>query len=83
MSFHEAPWGKKERITGALYKQCHKAGLLFFTKRHTCLNPSRERFEKPIATKLLHSTLAFLPCKRIIANKYKVSIPSYSSWDGV
>jgi hypothetical protein len=83
MSFHEAPWGKKERITGALYKQCHKAGLLFFTKRHTCWHPSRERFEEPIATKLLHSTLAFLACKRIIANNHKVSIPSYSSWDGV
>ena len=72
---------KKERITGALYKQCHKARLLFFTKRHTCWHPSRERFEEPIVTKLLHSTLAFLPCKRIIANKQKVSIPSYSSWE--
>ena len=75
--------GKKERITGALYKQCHKAGLLFFTKRHTCWHPSRERFEEPITTKLLHSTLAFLACKRIIANNHKVFISSYSSWDGV
>ena len=73
--------GKKERITGALYKQCHKAGLLFFTKRHTCRLASRERFEEPIATKLSHSTLAFLPCKRIIANKHKVSNHSYFSWE--
>jgi len=73
--------GKKERITGALYKQCHKAGLLFFTKRHTCWHPSRERFEEPTVTKPLHSTLAFLPCKKIIANKNKVSILSYSSWE--
>ena len=73
--------GKKERITGALYKQCHKAGLLLSTRRHTCWHASRERFEEPTATKLSHSTLAFLPCKRIIANKHKVSIPSYSSWE--
>ena len=71
---------KKERITGSLYKQCHKAGLLLFTRRHTCWHASREHFEEPTATNLLHSTLAFLPCKRIIANKHKVSIPSYSSW---
>ena len=62
-------------------KQCHKAGPLLFTRRHICWYASRERFEEPTATKLLHSTLAFLPCKKIIANKHKVSIPSYSSWE--
>ena len=81
MSFHETPWAKKERITGALYKQCHKAGLLLSTRRHTCWHASREHFEEPTATKLSHSPLPFLPCKRIIANKHKVSNHSYFSWE--
>jgi hypothetical protein len=58
-----------------------QSGTLIFYQETHLLHPSRERFEEPIATKLLHSTLAFLACKRIIANNHKVSIPSYSSWE--
>ena len=54
-----------------------QSGTLTF---HQGWHASRDRFEEPTATNLLHSTLAFLPYKRIIANKHKVSIPSYSSW---
>jgi hypothetical protein len=43
--------GKKERITGALDKQYHKAGLSLFTKRHACWHPSRERFEQLVILK--------------------------------
>jgi hypothetical protein len=85
MSFHETPWGKNERITGALDKQCYKVRLLLFTRRHNCWHASREYFEQPV---IMRSQLQqsrhiqprlSCPKKRIIANKQKVSIPSYSS----
>jgi hypothetical protein len=83
MSFHETPWGKNERITGALDKQCYKVRLLLFTRRHTCWHASREYFEQLVImgsqlrrSRHIQPRLS-CPKKRIIANK--LSIPSYSS----